>query len=165
MCGVIVVDAGRSRSINLGCDAIYLSFPVYRHNYLKFYQLPNSKKFPVVCYFSRDKPLVKSTAPGSLLYHICLRDLFLFTFIFRSINPKSQNYLAIYCYLFYLAFPLELFIQSTTILSMFLPGRDWQPLLHVGSKYLFFVCRYHLHSVVWFSYWFDNLGLITEGNT
>ena len=27
------------------------------------------------------------------LYHICLRDLFLFAFIFRSINPKTQKYL------------------------------------------------------------------------
>ena len=37
---------------------------------------------------------MKSTAPGSLLSYIFLRDLFLFTFIFRSINPKSQKYLA-----------------------------------------------------------------------
>ena len=49
---------------------------------------------PTVCYFSREKPLVKSTAPGSLLYYICLCDLFLFTFIFRSIKPKIQKYLA-----------------------------------------------------------------------
>ena len=35
----------------------------------------------------------------------------------------------------------------------------------LGCKYLFFVCRYHLHTVAWFSYWFDNLGFITEGNT
>ena len=34
-----------------------------------------------------------------------------------------------------------------------------------GCKYLFFVCRSCLHGVVWFFYWFDNLGLITEGNT
>ena len=31
---------------------------------------------------------MKSKAPGSLLYYIFLRDLFLFAFIFRSINPK-----------------------------------------------------------------------------
>ena len=43
---------------------------------------------PTVCYFSREKPLVKPTAPGSLLYYICPRDLFLFAFIFRSINSK-----------------------------------------------------------------------------
>ena len=27
------------------------------------------------------------------------------------------------------------------------------------------MCRYRLHSVAWFSYWFYNLGFITEGNT
>jgi hypothetical protein len=30
---------------------------------------------------------------------------------------------------------------------------------------LLFVCRYHLHSVAWFSYWINNLGFITESNT
>src|SRR5215216_3087705 len=34
-----------------------------------------------------------------------------------------------------------------------------------GCEYLFFVCRSCLRCVAWFSYWFDNLGLITEGNT
>ena len=34
-----------------------------------------------------------------------------------------------------------------------------------GCKYLFFVCRSCLRGVAWFSYWFNNLGLITEGNT
>ena len=53
---------------------------------------------------------MKSTAPGSLLYHICLCDLFLFGFIFRSINPKTEKYLAaIYSYLFYLAFDLSIY--------------------------------------------------------
>ena len=47
-----------------------------------------------VCYFSREKPVVKSTTPKSLLYYICLHDLFLFAFIFRSIKPKIQKYLA-----------------------------------------------------------------------
>ena len=37
---------------------------------------------------------MKSTAPGSLLYYICLCDLFFFAFIFRSIKPKIQKYLA-----------------------------------------------------------------------
>ena len=70
---------------------------------------------PIVCYFSQQKPLVKSTAPGSLLYHICLWDLFLFVFIFRSIFPKTQKYLAaFFCSLSYFAFPWDLFIQSTS---------------------------------------------------
>ena len=44
-----------------------------------------------VCYFSWEKPLVKPMAPGSLLYYICLRDLFLFAFIFRSVKPKNKK--------------------------------------------------------------------------
>ena len=57
---------------------------------------------PTICYFSREKPLVKSKAPRSLLYYICLRDLFLFAFIFRSINPKIKNTLLQF-YLFILS--------------------------------------------------------------
>ena len=34
-----------------------------------------------------------------------------------------------------------------------------------GCEYLLFVCRGCLRGVTRFSYWFDNLGLITEGNT
>ena len=49
---------------------------------------------PTVCYFSREKPLVKPTAPGSLSHIICLCDLFYLPFIFRSIKPKIQKYLA-----------------------------------------------------------------------
>ena len=95
-----------------------------------------------------------------------LSHLLFASFIFRSINPKIQKYLAaIFCYLFYLAFPRDLFIQCTTILSIFYPGGIDNPSYASGCKYFLFVCRYHLHSVAWFSYWFDNLGLITEGNT
>src|SRR6266496_4850070 len=54
---------------------------------------------PTVCYFSREKPLVKPTAPGSLLNIFCLCDLFSFAFIFRSIKPKIQKYLAALYYI------------------------------------------------------------------
>ena len=65
---------------------------------------------PTACYFSREKPLVKPTAPGSLSHSICLWDLFSFAFIFRSTKPKIQKYLAaIYSYLFYLAFDLSIY--------------------------------------------------------
>ena len=104
---------------------------------------------PTVCYFSRETPLLKSTAPGSLLYYICLCDMFLFAFIFRYINPKIQKYLAaIFIYLLYLAFLRDLFIQSTTILSRQLdnfwhryPKGIGNPFNMSGCKYLFFVCR------------------------
>ena len=66
---------------------------------------------PTVCYFSREKPLVKPTAPGSLSHIICLCDLFSFAFIFRSIKPKIQKYLAA------LYFICDLLFQSITIFS------------------------------------------------
>ena len=49
---------------------------------------------PTVCYFSREKPLVKPTAPGSSFSYIFLAIYFSFAFIFRSIKPKIQKYLA-----------------------------------------------------------------------
>ena len=46
MCGVIVVDAGRSRSTCHGRDAyIYMIIPRYSHNYAQFYQLLDSNFF------------------------------------------------------------------------------------------------------------------------
>ena len=107
MCGVIVVDACRSRSTNLGRDAYIQHHCLgYCHNYFLFYQLPNSNLFTHRMLFSREKPLVKSTAPGSIFYHI----------VFRSIFPKTQKYLAaLFLSLFYFVFSLHLFIQSHTI--------------------------------------------------
>ena len=116
MCGVIVVDAGRSWSTNLGHDAnIRVHSLGYLHNYLLFYQLPNSNLFTHGMLFSREKPLVKSTTPGSIFYHI----------VFRSIIPKIQNYIAaLFIYLFYFAFYSDIFIQTQTNQSIFLPWRD-----------------------------------------
>ena len=107
MCGVIVVDPGRSRSTNLGRDAyIHDHCLGYRHDYLLFYQLPNSNLFNHRMLFSRETPLVKSMAPGSISYHI----------IFRSIILKTQKYLAaIFLSLFYFVLLLDLFIKSHTI--------------------------------------------------
>ena len=66
MYGVIVVDAGRSRSTCLGRDAyIHDHCLGYRHDYLLFYQLPNSNLSTHRMLFSREKPLVKPMAPGS----------------------------------------------------------------------------------------------------
>ena len=39
------------------------------------------------------------------------------------------------------------------------------PLNTSGCECLLFVCRGCLRCVAWFSYWFDNLGFISEGNT
>ena len=107
MCGVIVVDAGRSRSSNLGRDAyIHDHCLGYCHNYLFFYQLPNSNLLTHLMLFSREKPLVKYTTLG--LSFIILFLVLLF--------QKTQKYLAaIFLYLFYFVFYSDLFIKTYTI--------------------------------------------------
>src|SRR6266511_2337497 len=63
---------------------------------------------------------------------------------------------------------MHLLDRSCVIIRIFLnyyvPNID-NPSLTLGCKYLFFVRRSCLHGVAWFSYWFDNLGLTTKGNT
>ena len=113
---------------------------------------------------------MKPTPPGSLSHIICLCNLFSFAFIFRSIKPKIQKYIAaFYFYLFY----LRSIFQSTTNLShVCLPilrrrtpeGID-NPFSTLGCEHLLSMCRGCLSCVAWFSYWFNNLGFITEGNS
>ena len=85
MCGVIVVGAESFRSTNLGRDAyIHEHCLGYRHDYLLFYQLPNSNLSTHRMLFSREKPLVKPMAPGSYQSHITktLKILLPFLFIY-----------------------------------------------------------------------------------
>ena len=113
---------------------------------------------PTVCYFSREKPLVKPTAPGSVSHIFAFAIYFLFAFIFRSTKPKTQKHFAvIYSYLFYLAFDLSIYYNLFTSVCQFmasLPERDFNT---SGCEWLLFVWRGCLHCVAWFSYWFDTL--------
>src|SRR6266496_263088 len=98
-----------------------------------FYQLPNSNLFTHRLLFFSREATGETYGPRVSSQYICLCDLFFLAFIFRSIFPKTQKYLAaIYLYLFYLAFPRDLSIQNTTKLSILLPVRDGQPLSYVG---------------------------------
>ena len=125
---------------------------------------------PTVCYFSREKPLVKPTAPGSLSHIFAFAIYFSFAFIFRSIKPKIQKYLAaFYSYLFYLAFDLSIYYNFISrpfaYLEASYPEGIDNPFNTLGCEDLLSVCRGCLRCVAWFSYWFDNLGFISEGNT
>ena len=111
MCGVIVVDACRSRSTRHRRDAyIHNHCLGYRHNFALFYQLLNSNLFTHRMLYSREKPLVKPMAPGSIFHHTSFRSTILFSnllflqyFTFRSINQKYQKYLL---------YRLSIFIRS-----------------------------------------------------
>ena len=46
---------------------------------------------PTICYFSREKPLVKPTAPGSYFSYICLRSTFPLHFYSDLLNQKYKN--------------------------------------------------------------------------
>ena len=112
---------------------------------------------PTVCYFSREKPLVKPTAPGSLSHIFAFAIYFSFAFIFRSIKPKIQKYLAaFYSYLFYLAFDLSIYYKFTLRLLPILRRRTLKgidnPFNTSGCEILLFVCRGCLCCVAWFSY-------------
>ena len=102
MCGVIVVDAGRSQSTCHGRDAyIHDHCLGYCHNYALLYQLLNSNLFTHRMFLSRERPLVKPMAPGSIFHHI----------IFRSVKPKTQKYFtAIYLSLLYFTLLLIFYI-------------------------------------------------------
>ena len=52
----------------------------YHHNYSIFYQLPNSNLFTHRILFSREKPPVKSPAPGSIFPSYIFRSILLFAF-------------------------------------------------------------------------------------
>ena len=113
---------------------------------------------------------MKPTAPGSLSHIFAFAIYFFLAFIFRSIKPKIQKYLAaIYSYLFYLAFDLSIYYNFLTSVLPSLRRRTPKgidnPFNTSGCEYLLFVCRGCLRCVAWFSYWFDNLGFISEGNT
>ena len=94
---------------------------------------------PTVCYFSREKPLVKPTAPRSISHIFAFAIYFSFAFIFRSIKLKIQEYLAaIYSYLFCLAFDLSIYYNLSHVRLPILRRRTWKglttPLTRWGAR-------------------------------
>ena len=92
MCGVIIVDARRSRSTNLGHYAYILIIAFDIVITIRFsINCPTVISLPTVCYFLRE---ATSEICGPRVYSLSylLGDLFLFAFIFQiyySKNPKT----------------------------------------------------------------------------
>ena len=95
MCGVIVVDAGRSRSTCHGRDAYTHDHCLrYHHNYALFYQLLNSNLFTHRMLSFNKEASSENYGPLVYYYHI----------IFISIKPKTQKKYLAAIYLFLLCF-------------------------------------------------------------
>ena len=139
MCGVIIVDAESFQSTCLGRDAYTWSLLGYHHNYLLFYQLPNNNLFTHRMLFSWEKPLVKSTAPGSILYHICF-EIYFYSLLFSDLLFQKPKNILLHFLLFILSgVPARSTYPIYYKFIYLLPGRDWQPLLHVGLQ-VFVLC-------------------------
>ena len=109
---------------------------------------------------------MKPTAHGSLSHIFAFAIYFSFAFIFRSIKPKIQKYLAVFYFICDLLFNLLQFISRPfAYLEAPYPEGIDNPFNTSGCEDLLSVCRGCLRCVSWFSYWFDNLGFISEGNT
>ena len=137
MCGVIVVDAGRSRSTNIGRDG-------YRHEYLKFYQLPNSNLFTHrLLFFSREATSETYGPRVFFLIYLPLRSTFLLLLFSDLLIRKPKNTLLQFILIYFI---WHLIYQSTRIYLMSVclswgaaTRRDWQPLLHIGLR-VFVIC-------------------------
>ena len=58
---------------------------------------------PTVCYFSREKPLVKPTAPGSSFSYSCLCDLLFICLLFSDLlNQKYKNTLLCFILIYFI---------------------------------------------------------------
>ena len=113
---------------------------------------------------------MKPTAPGSYFSYICLAIYFSFAFLFRSIKPKNTKIPRWVLFLFILFGVRSInLLQFTSRPFAYLRRRTPEgidnPFNTSGCEYLLFVCRCCLRGVRMFSYCFDKLGLITEGNT
>ena len=110
---------------------------------------------------------MKPMTHGSSFSYICLAIYFFLAFIFRSIKPKKNTKIPC-CNLFVLRciYPIYKFTsRPLPILRRRTPKGIETPFNTPGCEVLLFVCRGCLRCVAWFSYWFDNLGFISEGNT
>ena len=72
---------------------------------------PTKICLPTVCYFSREKPLVKPTAPGSSFSYICLCDLFHLLLFSYLLNQKPKNTLLQFILIYFI---WRSIYQSTT---------------------------------------------------
>ena len=90
---------------------------------------------PAVCYFSREKPQVKSTAPGSIFYHICF-SIYLLPYFLDLLFQKSKNTLLQFIILYFISRSRK--IHLSNLLQFYLSFYPWRfdnPSLTSDCKY------------------------------
>jgi hypothetical protein len=144
MCGVIVVDACRSRSTNLGRDAYIMDHRLDIVMIIwSFINCPTVIVFPPFAIFLREATS-ETYSPRGLFFIILLSITFSFAFVFRSIDLQNHN---LFAAIFHRRFHLSSYHQGIDT-----PWSRW------GARICFLVCRGWTRGVGWFSFWFDNLG-------
>ena len=137
---------------------------------MKFCQLPNSNFFiHCLLFFLRETTSETYDPRVFLLIYLPLRSTFLLHLFSDLLNQKYKNTLLQFILIYFIWCSIY---QSTTIYSRpfanfwrrYPKGID-NPFNTSGCEYLLFACRCCLRGVRTISYWFDNLDLITEGNT
>ena len=150
MCGVIVIDAHRSRSTWHGRDDyIHNHCLGYRHNFALFYQLLGSNLFTHrnTCYHERSHYWnLDLISYKFLIYNSSLLFCNLY---FPIYTTKYQKYLSYYLY--------QISLSQVTMKGLTTPLSRW-----LQGSWLFVQVLGDLCVV---SYWIDTLVLKTEGNT
>ena len=146
MCGVIVVDTGRSRSTNLGRDAYILIIALDVVIIIRSsINCPTVICLPTVCYFLREATN-EIYYPRVYSLSCFLSDLLFSTFIFRSIIPKPKHTLLHFLFASFIPRFIEIYLSNISqFLSRQLPN-FWHrypkgiedPINTSGCKYFFF---------------------------
>src|SRR3990170_5585314 len=110
---------------------------------------------PTVLFAFMREASSETYGPGSIFHHISFRSTILQSFIFRSINQKTQKYLL------YLLFSF-IYLYQISLLQITVKGLT-TPLSRWVQVWCLFVQVFGDLRVV--SYWIDTLVLKTEGNT
>jgi len=115
MCGVIVVDAGRSRCTNLGRDAYIMIIAWISSWVFEVLSIPNSNLFTHrLLFFSREATSETYGPRVSFSYYLPLRPTFSLHFFSDLLNQKYKNTLLQFILIYFI---WCLIYQSTTNLS------------------------------------------------
>ena len=143
-CGVIVVDAGRSRFTCLGRDAyIHDHCLRYRHNYVLFYQLLNSNLFTHRMISFKREVSSENYGPWVYLHHINLPTLIYFLCFYFTLHliikiPKILSY--------------QISLSPVAVKGLTTPLSRW-------VQVFVCLCRCNCWRLVCSSYWIDTLVL------